>query len=197
MSRILNCFLIFVLSMTAFTAYVFYAEFKNEYPNVKNLTPSAFPENSANPENGAGSSFYSNAESPLPSCGSMKPDRSVLYALLCPRLSEKYVASSDGTLWMYADNYFISFRNAAPDIAVRSVRGMKKGGCCDITNLMSSKEIFCSKYAFTEETYSPVSGFSVMTFHGVADVRGDILCARAVGYSSPVLYDFTRFFEKG
>ena len=140
--------------------------------------------------------FYSNAEIHLPSCEAEKPDRSVLFALLCPSLSEKYAASSDGTLWMFADNYFVSFENGEPRFAVRSVRGMRRGERGG-ERLMSSKELYCSEYAFSEESYDSPSGFLVTVFHGERDVKGDILCATADGYSSPVLYDFTRFFEKG
>ena len=123
------------------------------------------------------------------------PDLSVLRTVLCGKLSEKYAVSSDGTVWMYADNYFVSFRNGRPDVAVRSVAGMKRGETCDAAVVMSSKELFCSTEAFSCETSDSFDALTAFIFHGTGDVSGDVLCLTSENFSSPVLWDFSRFFE--
>ena len=168
---------------------------KANFIYVKNQPGRAFSANSSNGENIGTKGFYSNAEDRSLTWDMKHPDLSVLRPLFCGKLSEKYVVSSDGTVWMYGENYLISFDGGLPALAVRSVRGMIKGETQDLHALMSSKELFCSTAAFEVEPLGSVPGLSARVFHGTKERRCDIFCVTADGFSSPVLYDFSLFFE--
>ncbi len=191
MKRILRCFLISIISLSVYVSFALLYF----YSTAENQPGRGLAAILSNDENAGGRTFYSNAENREPTWDMRHPDLSVLRAVFCAKLSEKYAVSSDGTVWMFADNYFVSFRDGRPRVAVRSVAGMKRGETCDAAAVMSSKELFCSTEAFSCETSDSFGALSAFIFHGTRDVSGDVLCLASRSFSSPVLWDFSRFFE--
>ena len=191
MKLILRCFLISLISLSVYAALASLYF----YSTAENQSPRAFSGILSNDENARAGAFYSTAEKREPTWDMRHPDLSVLRAVFCAKLSEKYAVSSDGTVWMFADNYFVSFKDGRPRVAVRSVAGMKRGETCDAAAVMSSKELFCSTEAFSCETSDSFGALTAFIFHGTRDVSGDVLCLASRSFSSPVLWDFSRFFE--
>ena len=202
MKLCIKCFLIFLISLSVCAAYAFFAyggifgqsEIAN-FSFVKNLSERRFGIISSNGENPRINGFYSNAEDGRLTWDMTHPDLSVPRAVFCGKLSEKYVLSSDGTVWMYGENYFISFDAGLPTLAVCSVRGIGRGDSRDLSRLMASKELFCSTSAYDCVSVGSSPGITARVFRGTGEKSGDVFCVTADGFSSPVLYDFSRFFE--
>ncbi len=131
--------------------------------------------------------FSANADHNFP-LDSRRFDLSALTLLLCGKLSGKYVRSSDGTVWMYSENYFVSFAGASPRFALRSSCGMKRKEP-EYENSKTLLSLFGSP-AYCEESDFPLPGLKRRVFRNSSDSISEII---SPSLSSPLLYDFSSF----